>query len=88
MNNTQLTQLRVDRAMTVGEMIEELKNFDENDKVVIGYDFGNRSGTQVREAVKYVEDQSVEWSDYHKMLKEVPEDSNEIEQAVRVVVIS
>lgn len=89
MTSQEFLQSRIRSAMTVGEMIEELQNFDENDKVVFGYDYGDHNSSQVREPVRYVEDQNVQYSEYHKMLKEVPEDANLEDRTVaRVVVIS
>jgi len=89
MTSQEFLQSRIRQAMTVGEMIEELKNFDENDRVVFGYDFGDHNSSQVREPVKYIEDQNVQYSAYHKMLKEVPEDADlEDKTVARVIVIS
>lgn len=56
--------------MTVGELIEHLKEFDESLPVHIAYNYGDYWKTRVTPKAKRVEESSVVYSEYHRMPKE------------------
>lgn len=63
--------------MTVSELIEELQGMDPDAEVRFAYNYGDYWRTTVAAEIKYVEDGTVRWSDYHSMDKIV--DLNEQE---------
>ncbi len=77
-------------AMTVQELIEELKYMDPNAEVHFSYNYGDHWRTTVAPAVREVFDGKVEYSEYHRMHKlvdEYDEDEDSGENATRVVII-
>jgi hypothetical protein len=73
--------------MKVSELIEMLKDFDEDAQVHFNYGYGDYWRTQVAPAVCQVFDGMVVYSDYHQMDKLIEDDSDE-EAPRRVVVIA
>lgn len=71
--------------MTVGELIEELSQHDEDMPVVFSYDYGDHWRTRVTADIRGVETASIEYSDYHSMHKEADEDD---EAAIPAVIIN
>lgn len=66
------------KAMTVSELIEELKYLESQDKgdmeVLFAYNYGDYWRTQVAEGVNEVTEQLVTYSDYHSMDKVIEAD--------------
>lgn len=56
-------------AMTVGALIEELRQFDENTPVLFAYDYHDHWRTQVTKEVNNISAEKVTYSDYHSMFK-------------------
>ena len=73
--------------MKVSELIEMLKDFDEDAQVHFNYGYGDYWRTQVAPAVCQVFDGMVVYSDYHQMDKLIEDDSDE-DAPRRVVVIA
>jgi len=61
-------------ALTVAELIEELKYMPQDAEVHFQYNYGDHWRTQVAPAVDSVEMGLVEYSDYHRMPKVVEPD--------------
>jgi hypothetical protein len=57
------------KAMTVSDLIEMLRDFDEDAEVHIAYDYGDHWRTRVAPAATEVEEERVTFSDYHRMDK-------------------
>jgi len=76
--------------MTVGELIEELKQYDENSEVRFAYNFGDHCHTQVAETIGSVDSGLVQHSDYHRMDKvvELDDDGEMPDEAKEVVILS
>ena len=67
--------------LTVGDLINELKQFDENSPVFLGHPSGDYWQTQIAKAISTVEMQAVKYSDYHQqntVADEGDEDSQEV----------
>lgn len=80
--------------MQVKELIEILKNYDQEADVHFAYGYGDHWRTQVAPAVSQVDEGLVAYSEYHRMDKIVEEDSymdeepgNPDENVRRVVVL-
>jgi hypothetical protein len=79
--------------MQVKELIEILKNYDQEADVHFAYGYGDHWRTQVAPAVSQVFDGVVEYSDYHQMDKLVEdedcydEDTGDYKTDVRKVVV-
>lgn len=78
--------------MKVKELIEILKEYDENMIVHISYGYGDYWHTQVAPSVNYVEEGLVEYSQYHQMDKVFTtdayyEDDEEVDECTRKVVL-
>jgi hypothetical protein len=73
--------------MLVKDLIEELKNFDENTEVHLSYNYGDHWHTQVAPVIKYVNEEKVKYSSYHSMDK-VVDDEDESEEVKSVIVLS
>lgn len=56
-------------ALTVVDLIEELKSYDEDTKVVIAYPSGDYWGNTVAVPVTGICEEQVEYSDQHRQLK-------------------
>ena len=59
--------------MKVSELIEQLKNMDQNLPVYASYYYGDRCGSIVAEPICDVEEIELVYSEYHQKM-EVPED--------------
>lgn len=53
-------------SLTVGELIEQLQNFDEDLPVVFSYTYGDHWSTIVLGEIGQVEEEVADWSDYHE----------------------
>jgi len=79
--------------MQVKELIEILKNYDQEADVHFAYGYGDHWRTQVAPAVSQVFDGVVEYSDYHRMDKLVDdedcydEDTGDYKADIRKVVV-
>jgi hypothetical protein len=79
--------------MQVKELIEILKNYDQEADVHFAYGYGDHWRTQVAPAVSQVFDGVVEYSDYHRMDKLVEdedcydEDTGDYKADIRKVVV-
>ena len=78
--------------MKVKELIEILKEYDENMIVHISYGYGDYWHTQVAPSVNYVEEGLVEYSTYHQMDKVFDtdayyEDDEEVDECTRKVIL-
>jgi hypothetical protein len=62
--------------MKVSELIEQLKNMDQNLPVYASYYYGDRCGSIVAEPICDVEELELTYSEYHRMMQ-VPEDGEE-----------
>jgi phosphopantothenoylcysteine synthetase/decarboxylase len=60
------------KSLTVGELIELLKDYDPNMKVRFAYDYGDRCRTQVAADINDVEEKWITYSAYHGMDKLAP----------------
>jgi hypothetical protein len=78
--------------MTVGELREALEDYDDDDKVVFAYNYGDRGRTVVCDPAENVDgDSLIRWSGYHGTAKIVEDDGaldSEEDGDARVVVIS
>lgn len=63
--------------MKVRELIQELKNFDQDAEVHFAYNYGDHWRTTVAPAVKSVDEYPVVYSEYHSMDKLVADDDEE-----------
>ena len=63
--------------MTVGELIEVLKDFDQNDFVVFTYNYGDHGRTQVAEEVRTVKEGLIEDNAYVDGFSVVDENDEE-----------
>lgn len=77
--------------MTVGELIEQLKDFDENMEVCLTYNYGDYWKTDVAPPVCEVDTAEVCYSEYHGMNK-IPKEREDgtrysDEQDVETVVV-
>ena len=68
-------------ALTVAELIEELKYMPQDAEVHFQYNYGDHWRTQVAPGVDSVEMGLVEYSDYHRMPKVVEPDYDDEEDA-------
>ena len=79
--------------MQVKELIEILKNYDQEADVHFAYGYGDHWCTQVAPAVSQVCDGVVEYSDYHQMDKLIDdedcydEDTGDYKAGIRKVVV-
>ena len=79
--------------MQVKELIEILKNYDQEADVHFAYGYGDHWRTQVAPAISQVFDGVVEYSDYHQMDKLVEdedcydEDTGDYKAGIRKVVV-
>lgn len=74
--------------MTVAELIEELRDFDDDMDVMIGYDYGDRQHTMVFERVRNISEERVVRSGYfNKYVIESTEDEVEWEGNVAVLLM-
>lgn len=55
--------------MNVRELIDYLHDMDGEMEVFCGYDYGDRGHNIVAEEVEEVTEETVVWSDYHRMYK-------------------
>ena len=75
--------------MTVAELVETLKSFDQDTEVVFSYNYGDHSRTQVAQKVRCVEDRMAVHSSYHNMDMIVDqEDEDDVTDAKMVIAIS
>lgn len=82
----------VERSVTVGELIEQLQDFDAKLPVVFAYNYGDHWNTEVAEVVREADEGSIVWSDYHRQPKTVDESDDDDEslaerETVKAVVI-
>lgn len=63
-------------ALTVAELIEELKYMDQDAEVHFSYNYGDHWRTQVAPVVRSVSEGFVVDSDYHRMPKLVEDDED------------
>ena len=70
---TELTSI-LNHVWTVEELMAELKVFKPDQKVVFAYDYGDHSHSTVCIGVSSLTDGRVKYSDYHRMLKEAPDE--------------
>lgn len=75
-----------EKMMTVGELIEELQEYDEENEVMFGYNYGDRSQTTVFQKVSKIRNTEVEYSKYFQLHTEV--DEEEIETGIPVVILT
>jgi hypothetical protein len=79
--------------MQVKELIEILKNYDQEADVHFAYGYGDHWRTQVAPAISQVFDGVVEYSDYHQMDKLIDdedcydEDTGDYKAGIRKVVV-
>jgi hypothetical protein len=79
--------------MQVKELIEILKNYDQEADVHFAYGYGDHWRTQVAPAISQVFDGVVEYSDYHQMDKLIDdedcydEDTGDYKADIRKVVV-
>lgn len=73
--------------LTVSDLIAELKNMDQDAKVVFAYDYGDHIHSTVCPAVHTVDEGSVKWSEYHRMPKLMDEDA-EANDKTKVVILN
>ena len=66
--------------MQVKELIEILKNYDQEADVHFAYGYGDHWRTQVAPAISQVFDGVVEYSDYHQMDKLVEEYDDQFDE--------
>jgi hypothetical protein len=73
--------------MTVKELIEKLQDFDPQMEVEFAYNYGDYWRTEVTKHITEVEEETITYSDYHRMNKVV--DSREDDDVVdeKMVVI-
>jgi len=62
--------------MKVKELINALENMDEESEVQFSYNYGDHWRTQVASKIRDVEEEQVEWSDYHCMNRVLDEDDD------------
>lgn len=76
-------------ALTVRDLIEELQGLDPDLPVVLSYKYGDRPNTEVAEIVRCADEDSVEWSEYHRAFKVVNQDrdSEEVQPAGYAAVV-
>lgn len=75
--------------MTVDQLIAKLKNYGGDMEVHFAYDYGDRPHTLVAPKVKHVQDEYVEFSEYHRMPKVIEEldGDEEDEKGTSIVVV-
>lgn len=56
----------LDKVMTVKELRDHLESFEDDDPVLISYDYGDHCHTEVAEKIRAIETINAKWSDYHK----------------------
>ena len=78
----------LEEAMTVGMLIEELKNFDPDQPVMFAYNYGDYWRTQVAANVRTIDEVDVVWSEYHRMAKVIESDDDEADGCALAVVIN
>jgi len=66
--------MRTPETLTVKELIEELKNFDPKSPVYFAYNYGDYWKTEVASHIDTLDEEQVEWSEYHRMMKTVGEE--------------
>lgn len=66
-----------ERALTVGELIAELKEFPDDAPVHLAYDYGDHSRNTCADGVMNVEQKEVVWSEYHNTFKLTERDEDE-----------
>ncbi len=63
--------------MKVSELIERLQQEDPEADVHFSYNYGDHWRTMVAPKVRTVEEAAIEWSDYHRMPKQIDSDDDE-----------
>jgi hypothetical protein len=76
---------KIENGLTVGALIDELKNFDRATPVVFAYDYGDHWRTEVASTIETADSEEIRWSDYHSMPVTVGDD--EIDGTVSVVIL-
>lgn len=76
--------------MTVKELIARLKQFEPDQEVHIGYDYGDHCHTSVAPKVRRIEEHEVRWSAYHQMdaVIDYDEEDDDERESREVVVLS
>lgn len=75
-------------SLTVGQLIKQLEDFDENMPVVIFYPSGDYWRTQIAKEVEVSRDpRRVKWTDYHDTLQMVDDNYDGDGEGVEVVVL-
>ena len=66
--------------MTVGQLIEQLQQYDQDLEVRFAYNYGDRCQTLVAEPVTTIDQGTVRYSEYHRMdaVTELDEDEEYI----------
>lgn len=76
--------------MTVQELIRRLEGCDPDAEVLLAYDYGDRSNTQVAQRVDRADEDTVVWSEYHRRWKvlDVADEPDEDDRTKDAVVLS
>lgn len=73
--------------MTVRELINELKFYDDDMEVEFAYNSGDYWKTTVCKQIKTVDKGFVEYSDYHRMNKLIDEDEEETDAKKEILIL-
>jgi hypothetical protein len=77
--------------MTVQELIEKLEGFDPQMEVEFAYNYGDHWRTEVTKHITEVDEETVTYSDYHRMNKVVDgieeDDEEEYDKDEKMVVL-
>ena len=77
---------RRQQSMTVGELIEQLQEFDSNMPVKFSYDYGDYWHTEVAPNIQNVETRYIKYSSYHHMDMIDKEENDDIVENECVVI--
>jgi hypothetical protein len=72
--------------MTVGQLIEQLQQYDQDSEVRFAYNYGDRWRTLVAEPVRTIENGTVRYSEYHRM--DAVTESEENDDITNVIILT
>ena len=73
--------------MKVSDLIEELKQFNDDTEVMFSYNYGDHCNTSVAQKINSVYENEVVYSDYHNMHKMANEEYDYNKEKISVIIL-